>query len=618
MHLPSPAQRLVQATKGLVGFWRTGYGLGLFALYAVLVARMRPIVWKLADETFCLADWEGFREAALPGLWPGGALRWLSSLLMTTGLVDGCWWLPYLLLPPALAAAVALLGRASPRAFPLRLSAAPFLVVLASLELVGTHVWQLPDYAFPLTNLLGMCAMAALFAALRRRVWAAGVACAVGFVPLGLYAPLAGAFVLLDEVTRDGFRRWRALAVSAALLAATPALAASLVYGDVSSFLATGFSQSILNGALLEPLGFFSVAAFALLALDLVGAGRFAGKTAWGRRLARVPWGAALCAAVFAWLPREDLRVQLGMERCIVEGRDAEALRIEAADPCPLRMSLAYRVLALWRTGRLEGELFARPFTSFHRTSQAEELKMDGYRLFFAYGFLLPARQQAMEHVSRRGWQPGHLQVMGDAAFLAGEHALAARDWGQLARCPFRGAFARRRLEALLAGRGLGDSAFADLRSVALLHATWCERVDVRPEPPFFFLKDSNVEDFVYRRLLTVKGTPPPEVARLILAAYLLEKDVTAFGRSADVMGAICPEGPWPRLWQQGMLAYLGQLPADARDRVVSGLRDGLFTQEEAARFDAFVEDLRGIATNGVDLVSRYGDTFYFYEACVK
>ena len=50
---------------------------------------------------------------------------------------------------------------------------------------------------------------------------------------------------------------------------------------------------------------------------------------------------------------------------------------------------------------------------------------------------------------------------MGDAAFLMGEPDLAARDWRQLARCPFRGAFARRRLAAVEAGKGLDDPALA-------------------------------------------------------------------------------------------------------------------------------------------------------------
>ncbi|MGN0847739.1 MAG: hypothetical protein ACI4RA_10205, partial [Kiritimatiellia bacterium] len=131
---------------------RWGVAAAAFAVYAVLIARLRPVVWKLADETFCLADWAGFCEAALPGLYPGAALRWVASLVMTTGLLDAWWWAPYILLPLALAWK----GRA-----------APFLLTGGALLHLGTRVWQLVDYAFPMTNLLGMGVVVGLFMALR-------------------------------------------------------------------------------------------------------------------------------------------------------------------------------------------------------------------------------------------------------------------------------------------------------------------------------------------------------------------------------------------------------------------------------------------------------------------
>ena len=588
-------------------------------VYAVLVLRLRPVVWKLADQTFCLADAAGFREAACPGLHPGGALRWVSSLLMTTGLCDAVWWIPYLVLPSALAAASWFL------VFPRRAAAAvaPFLLVLAGLLHVGTSVWNLPDYAFPLTNLLGLALAYAFVAVLRpwtrRRAWAAPAACAVcalGFVPFGLYAPYAGALLLADRLgNMAGASRPRAGAgvlAGAALLAVAPFAAAAWVYDDLAVGLAVGHAQSVMNGALLSAFGAWPVAAFLLPALPEVPwlAARL-------RPVLRLAALLALCGCVLLGLPRDDLRAQLRMERRVVEGRFADALAEGAANPRPLRMEFAYRVLALWRTGRLETDLFEKPFTSFHRTTQAEERRMDGQDLLFHYGLLLPARYVAMESVAARAWRPGCLRVMGDAAFLMGETDLAVRDWRQLARCPFRGAFARGRLEAVAAGKDLRDAAFADLVPVAEMAAFWRECVRTRPQPPFFDLVRENVECFVYGRLLALKGLPPAGIARLVLAAYLLEKDAEALARSRGVMDALCPEGPWPRAWQQGMLAYLSRLPEDARRAFVDTLRAGVFTNDEVERFDRFVAELNAPGARQEDLRARYGDTYYYYEAFV-
>ena len=597
-----------------------GVAAAACAASAVLVLRLRPVVWKLADQTFCLADWAGFREAACPGLHPGGLLRWLSSLLMTTGLCDACWWVPYLLLPAALAATSWFLvfpRRAAP-------AVAPFLLVTAALLHVGTSIWNLPDFAFPLTNLLGLGLAYALVAVLwpwtRRHVAAVPAACALcalGFVPFGLYAPYAGALLLLDRLQAGaGACRPRALGgvlAGAALLAAAPFAAAAFVYDDLAVGLALGHSQSVLNGALLTAFGAWPVAAFLLPALPEIP--RLGARLPPAVRLAVL---SAACGLVLLGLPRDDLRAQLRMERCVAEGRFADALASGEGNPRPLRMEFAYRVLALWRTGRLEADLFAQAFTSFHRTTRAQERQMDGQDLLFQYGLLLPARCVAMESVAARGWRPGCLRLMGDAAFLQGETDLAARDWRQLARCPFRGAFARRRLAAAAAGKGVDDPAFADLAPVSRADAFWRELVRTRPQAPFFDLDKDNLECFVYGRLLSLKGLPSPEIARLVLAAYLLEKDAEALVRSRGVMDALCPEGPWPRVWQQGMLAHLARLPEDGRKALVDTLRAGVFSADEVARFDRFVAELNAPGARAEDLRARYGDTYYFYEAFVQ
>lgn len=565
-----------------------------FALHIALLAWFRPTLWKLADRTLCYADWDGFAEMALPGLQPGGALLYLARLLSTTGLCDGWFVVPYLLLHVL---AAVLWNRLFPRADGRWNWAGAWLVLVldaAAFLHLGPDVWIVIEPAYPLANLLGLALVLALLL-LGRAVspCISASSCALLFVPCGLYAllPLLAGRLLLG------------LLATGCAVTAIP-----WVYSDVALLPALGYSQAVVNGALLSPAGLWPLLCFLF--------------PVFCRYRAHLPfafrdrWLLLALPPLFLFLPTHDVRPQLRMERAIL-ANDWEGVLSDFPKDTKLRLAHAYRILALYRLGRLDDELFLTMPHVSHRATDADEVKMDGEILLFAYGLLNPARYRITESVSEKGWQPRHLRLLGDIARVSGEGRLAERYYRQLARCPFRRAWA----ESRLAARDLP----ADLAPVEEFAFTWQQYVLMRKDPPFFHFDQQNIETFIYERMLRIQTSPPPNVARMLLAAYLLEHDRQAFIRNMPVMNALCPDGPWPRAWQEGVLARLRELPPGELEETAKTIRPGAFSEDIVARLDRFSAACRSAAERKISesefaaqLRRDFGDTFWFYDAVVK
>ena len=104
---------------------------------------LRPIIRKLADETLVFADWDGFSEAALPGDAPAGFLRWVSRIVMETGLVDWLWLVPFAILAAALSLTAVCFVPKRWRKWPAFLAAGVVSVLFLFLPVmgVGAGVW---------------------------------------------------------------------------------------------------------------------------------------------------------------------------------------------------------------------------------------------------------------------------------------------------------------------------------------------------------------------------------------------------------------------------------------------------------------------------------------------
>ena len=622
------------------------------------------LIWKLAEEALCYADWDGFCSQALPGETPGAFLRTAASWVSVLGLKDVCPGLSWGdLVFWGLLAGICALWRFA--AFPrLRgtfweiLALAPLLATVAPLLNVDTHLWTLPDRAFPYTNLLGLGVILGILAVGRRwtaqrpgRVLLAVALCGALYVPLGLSAPLAGIVLLFDSTRKWRFLWWHPLAYG--LLASEMGMVHGWVYDDLAWGYALGMSQSFLNGAWLDPFGFWPTLVLPLLiggavlssvaisnprsrgTRDPTKPGHFGRDarplraffaSAFSRTLhacnwkIRLPCQCVVCLIVSALIALNrpiSLAPQLDMQRALRAGDFEGVLRVEDKREIPPRMETAYRILALCRTRRVAEDLFRWPMSVRPASTVADEFKMDGFDLLYNYGFLLPARLAILESAAASGDRPVHFRLLGDIAFLRGETRLAERAWRQLARCPFRQDEAHARLEALASGQGLRHPALAPLNPIAQYAMTWEDTVSRQPEPPFFKGAERNVEQFIYGRMLTVKSAPPPMVCESVFAAYLLMCDTEAIVRSRAMMDALCPTGVYPKTWQQALLAYVSSLPETSRDAFVSTLRNGVFSETEVASFDSFVTRLKD-AADVRQLLETFGNSYWFYEVASR
>ena len=579
--------------------------VGAAAIAAALAAWWSPVLWKLASQTLVCADAAGFRELAAPGPFshPGGALAWLARLLASTGLTSWA-WAPYL---PASLLASLLLAALFPRATRgggAALLALPAFVLLAPPLLAGTTIWLLPDSSMGWSNLRGLSLAAALAAAGRRLRGAWPLLLVpvglVGAVPCGVYAPLGALLAMLSAPgpSRSADRWGLRLAAVVQFALALP-LAGALFYADLSAF-----NAWLYGGALLAHFRFSALNVANLLCVAALAAAVFAeaalargwrGWAAPGTRCARW-WGPSLlgCAAVAlaaAALCRLDLRPQFRVERLGVARDWAAIVAYEDARDEPVRMEVAWRILALHHLDRLPQDLLARPVLSFHATTPAEEYHMDGFELLFGWGLLNPARRWVHQMIPEKDWQPRHLQLLGDRALITGEWPLAQRKFRQLARCPFLSGYAEDRLAFLRAHRP--GEVPDDLRGIARdALALW--RDDVAEER-VFFNSLNNPENLVYRRWAELANCPR-ELAPTRLAAMLLDRRLQVLARNPRIVSSLYPDG---------------RLPAVVRQALV------LATGAADPELDAFRAALRAVADQDA-FVARWSKSYYFYEALVK
>jgi len=556
---------------------------------------IRAVAWKLADQTLVFADWDGFREMALPGDRPAGLLRWCARMATSLGLFDATWWMPYVLGALALGVSLHLLMRSPTRDVSVRRRLTSlfawcvlgFLVAFAPLAFIGDFLWDEKEHSAPLFNLFGLVVSCGLFAAFRswiRRPWglvSVCALCAVLFVPFGAYALLAGLASAVCAwrgsvipgacgALRSPFRGWHWLASAAFLLAAFPASCA-WIYGDMACHIAWRYAQ-----------GF------------------------------RLPCG-----------PVGTLRHSFEMERC-VRARDwrgvmalADAYKGSGRD-FPLRMEIAFRILAQFHLETLPDDLFRYPIRTGHFSTDADQQSMDGYQLLFEYGLLQPARRSIYERVFTAGWEPAHHLYLGDIALLCGERLLAYRNYRQLRRCPFRRALADARLAALADATLFPQE---ELGMVAAAHSVWLEMGKAVDAP--FFSTGNRIELIAYNYFRTLRKAPE-FMARMLISVLLLDGDVPVLVQNVPWLDRITPPPkPWPLPVQEAIAAYASTLDDTKQAEFLSRIRPTALSPQATMRLDAFKRVARilgdSLSQKDKDRVRRdFGDSFFFYDCWVN
>lgn len=460
------------------------------AAVALFLFCEHEVVRKLADQVLVRADGAGFAELCAEHPW--GAADWLLRLLAAANLT---WWGGVLNL--ALVAGVGALACIALRQC--RSSLAPFapwfaaaIFALPTLSL-GDQVWLLARPQFPQLQL-------AMFALL------AGCLCA-GRRGLAVFAALQ---FLLVAVGLFGFSDLPAFETMRSAWA-----------------LPLQFSNDVRSASIVVLFASFAVAAFVKLPAAL---------PRWAHA---IPPAVAVALTLVAW-PRRNCHDQLKMERAVREGRFEDVLKIAPRKARPERMESAWRILAMFRTDRLDRDLYRFPIIGSHQNTEEEEMIMEGPLYLFHYGLIQPARRWMFETIAVKGWQPQNFRLLGDIALVTGEEALARKNFRELARCPFRGDFAAERLRTLDT-RPPPEDAFSDLADVAGIYGVWCDFCR-SPGAPTYFGNDRIVERFVYTLFLQLQSCPPP-MLKMLFASALLDGKPELIRDNQDAIRKLYPDG---------------------------------------------------------------------------
>ena len=462
------------------------------ALLALIVcgcvqAFAHVLLWKLADSTYVLADWDGFCEVA--GFHPFGFMDWIARYLCATGLLSWGWMVTTVLLAATMT--LTFLIRGMRPSFAAWLPAILFVVPLLNL---GDQIWLLKAPHFIHWNLLWFAVCAGLMALAGR----------LAIVVLGgllVVVPTAAWFwadLPFDETVSRGF-------------------------GFHSGFTWLGADFVTLSAfAVLFVLGWFRFS--------------FEGKTA---RIVRYAVPLAFVALTAGFWAKRDCRAQLTMERLVRERKFDDVLKVEPRKLRPERMETAWRILAMYRTDRLDRDLFRYPMIGSYANTDEEEMIMEGPTYLFEFGLIQPCRRWLFESLAVKGWQPDYFRLLGDGAIVTGEAELAKRNFRQLARCPFRGDFAERRLRALEAEPPPPD-AFEDLADVAGMFGVWQDHV--AKSGTVYFGNDRIVERFVYTLFTTLESCPPP-MLKMLFASALLGGNAQMLKDNREALAKLYPDG---------------------------------------------------------------------------
>ena len=501
---------------------------------------MREIIWKLADKTTVFLDSRGFAEMALPGDHAGGLLRYVSRLVMTTGLVDRLWVLAFSLVALVLYLAI-LSAVPRPRSlrsaiiFHISLLLLSFSLLLFPFYSLGASVWVVYEPSFAIFNALGLAAAFALFA-IARKFPKLALFYPLLFVPLGIYPLLtlaALAIARVPKLCRRAVVRHPAYVVHHASYIAHHVFFAVFTFALASTAVYRGRSTMYL---LLDSNGF-----------------RFA-------------------------VDRTPVATQLAMERAVRGGdwKGVMALAAKAradAKHDTLRMEIAYRILAQYWLGTVADELFAYPIPTCHNSNDAQELLMDGYYVFYRYGFLQVAQREIYEQASTKGFEPNHFATLGDIALVLGEKALAYNHYREFARIPFRGAEAAERL-AILRGERKSGPVYAEFSRLAEMNRVWRLWAESRGLP-FFSTDPDSIETFIYDAYHNLKNATEPMV-KMFIASAILNNDGKILTENFNLLDHFWPAPrPWSPPVQVMVLDYLNSLKGAEQRELAARIRPG-------------------------------------------
>lgn len=590
--------------------WRALLARGderVFVVCAALACfpSVRLFCWKLAESNLFLVDRAYFEETFLR---VGGPLDYASHAVTA---LSACPWTAL----PGVAVLWFLQTRLLRRLSGVDdaawswLNALPGALALVLAACMGGDVWLTSSPDIVSQILLGVLAvLACLRLAVRPGV-------ALALTPLLYLACGAWAFLFAFAVLGRAWTTRAARSPSALVWAASPlALLAVLPYALVRG----GFLT-------LSPLE-----AYALQVTMLAGH-----RAAWNALLASVPVvtllllffgqvvarrvksrAAAPCVflglVVLAFVAAYDPQfgTLLAVEKAAKEARWEDVLRLGGNDPQPHRLVVAYRILALYKTGRIADDLFKRPL-HFSRASAALDIRcMNGALLYYEYGLPSFARKTLVGDVGDFGWSPERLRLLGMTACITSEFRVARLYFERLARQPFYRREAEKWLR-ILRGKEKAPADFTRVCSTFRLFAKQDPRLTMGPH--------TSLEEDIYASYQKLRTECPTETAVFFLCIALLERDLGMLTSNPLILEEAKRDGELPQALQEGLLIALLTASDPARreqiDYAALGIaRRTLERWNDFARLkDKWASDPR---RQRDALREAFGATYWCYYAC--
>lgn len=578
----------------------------VFVLCAALgcLPAVRLFLWKLAESNLFLLERDYFDEtfltlggpldyfshalaSFLASPWtamPGIALMWyvLTRLMRRlSGLDDAAWsWLN--LLPGALA--------------------------LALTAHMGFGIWgtTVPDLVFQV--MLGLLAVLACYRLTAgRRAVLALLLTPVLYAACDAWAFLF-AFAVLARAATD--RRPSGAPLSLLGAAAPLALLAVMPYALVRcGFLTLSPADAYARHALWGKGGdatwnmlVVAIPAVTLLLLFLKQIGPLPRKLSVGLPLA------LLClAALVITAPRHpQLGTLLAMEKAAKEARWEDLLSLGKSDPQPHRMMTAYRILALFKTGRVADDLFNYPVPASHTASSAATRWFNGPLLYYEYGLPLIARKALIGDVGDFGLSAERLRLLGMLSCVTSEFKAARAYFERLSRQPFYRREAERWLR-IMRGEEPAPTDFGHIYSAYLAFK--------KQNPRLAMAAHKGLEEDIYGAYQKLRDCSP-DLAVFVLCVALLERDLERLEANPHILEEAMRSHELPMALQEGLLSCLvmklGPEKRDAFDYAARGI-----TRQTLERWNAFLALKDKWASDPKRqreaLREAFGSTYWYY-----
>ncbi len=492
--------------------------------------------------------------------------------------------------------------------------------LLAGIVQMGYFIYYIQLQGYYFTASLGiLTALAAVwvFSRLNNRksyagtVWLA-VWPAVGYPLFGAYALAASIYMIalcwrMPETNRK-FRVANTIA-GTLLVVGVPLLTCQFGYTQTSIHAVYTAALPCFNSA-GEIFTRYRIPYYILLATPLIAAVthglHITTKRGITIALHLILWAAVGIGLKKTWYVDGNFRSELRMTRAI-ENEDWEKVPeiFWETNGEPTRLMVMQKNLALFRLGRAGDEMFryregdARPNAPF----RVRLTQVGGKALYYHYGQENYCYRWCMEDGVTYGWKTEYLKYMAKTSIVNGDHRVARKYLGMLARTLFHKEWAEK------------YSRYLDHPEAVRESREFAPILSLMPEKDELASDQSVIETYLLRSFAHGNSDNVLHQEQNLIAALQM-KDIGLFWPRFFKYAALHPNGHMPRHYQEAAYLYghleqqvdISRMPFDAE------------VKESYRRFMAFTQQCAGMTEAQMAEAFRpeFGQTFYYFYFLVN